>query len=506
MDASALSPDAAPPANAQTRVTGQSRLQLWLSKLPQQQLPINATLARAIKTEINDIDSTSQRLAALIQQDPPLTLALFATAHQRMTAKEGDIQSLSHLISLLGINQLASLITPTPTNVALPRGQRELFAASLFAAELSKVLLPLKHGTLGERFYLPSLLYQTPLWLMWQTAPKLMHAIQTAASEKQQALTTLCQQKIGFTLPRLFKKIDAYIALPSLTQKALAIDIKQDLRAWATIKQLSPASAAHWFDRHSERKQQFFAVEMGIYLIHQYVLAVYFDWQDKHIQRWQALLALHLALDSSELQVAAKKCATKLVLPKHLSGSLAPSYRLNRLHREAAPQKANEDKRAVFAEQTPLQQLRETHHLDRVLPLAMGCLRQTINPQCCLILRISQHSEKTLVTDRYYGFDDDAIDALTLNAKNCGQCFQKLLLQPLVLNVSQDNLSQIKKQLPVPLLRYWQLQACGIMSLFFKEKPYAIIICSRRQWQLNDHRKFKHIGKLLTKTLKQCNP
>ncbi|MBX2810096.1 MAG: HDOD domain-containing protein, partial [Cellvibrionaceae bacterium] len=327
-----------------TEVSGKSRLHLWLHKLPQHKLPINAVLARAIKTEINNIDSTSERLAALIQQDPPLTLALFNTAQQRMQAKEGDIQSLAHLISLLGIDQLETLITPIPKALSLPRGQRELFAASLFAAELTKTLLPTKHGTVGERFYLPSLLYQAPLWLMWQTAPKLIGYIQIAASEKQKPLNALCQQKIGFTLPVLFKKVNNYIALPPLTLKALAIDLNEDLKLWATIKQLSPSSASAWFNKHKSEKHRFFAPEMGVYLIHQYVLAVYFDWQGRHIQRWQDLLGLHLGLDQDELQTLVRESAGDLILPKHLSGSLAPRYRLNGLHRNAAPPQAKIDK------------------------------------------------------------------------------------------------------------------------------------------------------------------
>ncbi|MBX2808205.1 MAG: hypothetical protein KTR20_06180, partial [Cellvibrionaceae bacterium] len=142
--------------------------------------------------------------------------------------------------------------------------------------------------------------------------------------------------------------------------------------------------------------------------------------------------------------------------------------------------------------------------INQVLPLAMESLLQTIKPKFCLILRRSEHSKNTLVTSSYHGFDDNDIQSLTLNTKSCGQCFKKILLQPLALKIDKNNLAQIKKQLPSPLLRYWEPQPCGIISLFFEEKPYAIIICSRHQWQTNDHQTFKHIGKLLTKTLKQC--
>lgn len=474
-----------------------SRLQLWLKKLPQHKIETNSTIARLIRQEILDMESTSERLASLIQQDPPLALKLLQEAQERMTSREGDIQGLVHLISLLGVNHVSRCLSTQPTPLSRP--VKTLIAASLFSAHLAKQLMPLKHGTVGERFFLPSLLFNAPLWLIWQAAPKLMQYIETQA-QNGQPLKALCEDKLGFPLSDLLQQSPKLLTLPNLTEKALAIDLAPNLRLWASLLRLPLPQVQFWLDKQKAAKRTFYSMETGIYLINQYVLSIYYDKQTKHVQRWQTLLSRHLNIQVADIRSIADETAAGIDVPKYLSGSLAPHHRMQGLHKEPADKPQAQPRPA-----STLQGLREADDLHQVLPLAAQLIQEILNPAHCLILQVDRETRENLATFSHEGFDNATIQNLKLNINNCGECLNKVLQNPTLLSINQDLLPKIKPQLPDTLRAYWKLQPFGLMSLFYQGMPYAIIMCDAEQWPSESHQRFKLIGKEISKVLKRLS-
>lgn len=487
-----------------SQATGKgSRLTLWLTKLPKHSMALNADIARKTKQAITDPNATSERLEKIILQDPILCLKLFLKAQRQLKQKDGDIQGMVHLIGLLGLNQIQETLTQAKTETSACEGQKELLSASLFAAHLASQLMPTKHGTRGERFFLPTLFFNAPLWLMWTAAPKLMDHGQVQASQKHRALEPLCQKSLGFSLHALLDQTQVFLPLPKQTLKALAMDFHRDMAFWAKVKRRPNKALKHWFDKDKSAKQLFNATESGIYLINQYVLAIYLDWQGKHIRRWSTLLTKYFNISPEQLDRHAVEVATQLTLPSYLSGKFSPLHRYRGLHREQQGQRAQSGQHNSDRIQHYLGQLKQTYSLHHCLQLTLEALTEGAQVEHCFILTLD--AERKLQIPICYGFAEQDLQTLTIDAKHCGQLIRSLLQKPVALAINQAKLKGIEKQWPNTLTQYWQPRPCGIMSLFHKDKPYAIVVCDHHDWNAERHRQFTRIGKQLSQTLKQCH-
>lgn len=503
-------------ASSPVSAPDKSRLALWLSKLPSHVIPLNTTLAQQIIRELNDEESTAETLAQLIKQEPILCLKLYLKASrqlkQREADTEGNIQGLIHLIGLLGTEQIKQVIKDAPKQKSSTEGQQELYSASLFAAELACRLLPGKHGTRSERFFLPSLLFNAPLWLMWTAAPKVMQHGQTQASKRKHALKPLCQKVLGFSLESLLEQTQAFLPLPELTLKALALDFQDNIEFWSKVRQLSYDDVKAWAQEDKAAKHQLYSPEVGLKLINHYVLAIYLDWNGKHIKRWKKLLSNHLALDEDALDDAVIEVASQLHSSQsennksslYLSGRFSPLYRYRQLHKALPADKPSDNSDII---QHYLQQLSQTTQPQHCLQLAMEALSEGVQAEHCIMLKINQ---RQLTIPLVYGFDSlkqerlNELLSLQLDIADCGAMFTSLLKKPTAIAADKTQLPRLFNQLPVALTRFWQAQPCGLMSLFHREQPYAIVICDHKNWNNERHQHFKRIGKQLSQTLRQC--
>lgn len=474
-----------------------SRLDLWLSKLPKQSMALNATVARAVKQALLDPDCTAETLAQRIQQDPVLCLKLYLYAQNRLQDRQGDIQGLVHLIGLLGFDNIEQIVNKAAKLKQAHRGQREWFAISLFAAYLASHLLPEKHGTRGERFFLPSLFVHAPLWLMWSAAPKLVNYGQTMASQKHKPLKPLCRQHLGFLLPELLQQTSNFWALPDITLKTLALDPSTDLKFWASIKRQSTENLPVWLEQHKAAKQRFYAVETGLYLINQYATAIYLDYQGKHCQRWATLLSRHLNISAEQLDELVSDSATQMPLPSYMKGDMAPLYRYRGLHYAITD---DADQPALARIKQHLKPLQQSRSVSNSLSLAMEALAAGVEVEHGLILTLTQDQLKV---SRSVGFDSPALKHLQIARQECGPLLRALLQKPMALTIDESKTANIDKQLPLALLRCWQPQPCGFMSLFHRGQPYAIIVGDHKDWTEERQQQFKLIGKQLSQALKR---
>ena len=488
------------PAQTQTYMQANgSRLMLWLSKLPKYTLPLNEQLARKVSIELNNPDSTSEKLAKLVQQDPVLCLKLYLKGNRQLKEREGgSIQGLVHLIGLIGLDTISTSIQQAKKQKLPCNGQRELFSASVFSAHLANQLLPPKLGTRGERFFLPALLFNAPLWLMWSAAPKLMQYGQIQASQKKHALEALCKKNLGFSLHALLEQTQVFLPLPTTTLKALQIDFHHDIKFWAKVSRMPNEELTLWLETDKTAKHYFYSAEMGLYLINHFVLAIFLDWDGKHIQRWTNILSKYLTIDGDELNAKVAEAATHITLPAYLSGQYSPLYRFRGLHK-ALPESQSSNNIEIIKHY--LHQLRDAKTIRNCLQLTLEALTEGAKVQHCIILKCS---EDRLQIPLSYGFDDNGLESLSINRRDCGQLLQGLLKKPMALSVNASQLSRVEEQLPPVLSLYWQPKPCGLMSLFHKGKPYAIVLCDHKEWNEQRQQQFKSIGKQLTQTLKNA--
>ncbi|MFT6387810.1 MAG: hypothetical protein ACJAUP_001182 [Cellvibrionaceae bacterium] len=486
-------------------------------------MSLNTVLAQKILLEINDEESTADRLAAMIQQEPILCLKLYLKASRQLKQREGSIQGLVHLIGLLGTEQIKQVIRDAPKQKIASAGQQELYSAGIFAAELACQLLPKKHGTRRERFFFPSLLFNAPLWLMWSAAPKLMQYGQLQASKRRQSLKPLCKNTLGFSLESLLEQTQVFLPLPDLTLTALAIDFHKNIRFWKKARRLSFEDTKVWANKDMQAKQQLYSPEAGVSLINHYVLAIYLDWHGKHIKRWEKLLSNHLGISLEALNEAVIETANRLHSSVGLSsetassdehsvylfGSCSPLYRYRQLHK-AMPADKPTNNSAIIKHY--LSQLGTAKQSKQCLRLVMEALSEGVQAEHCIMLKISNKQMRIPLS---FGFDSNnfglknkdkksELHSIHFEMADCGAMFGALLKKPTSIAVDRTQLSGLRSQLPAALTRLWHPQPCGLMSLFHNGQPYAIVICDHKDWNKERHQHFKRIGKQLSCALKQC--
>jgi hypothetical protein len=480
----------------------EARLEIWLKKLPRNPLPINNVIARDVLQKLNDDGCDSPTLAQAIQKDPLLCLKLYHCTEQKMAGKEGDIQHLVHLIGLIGLDKIKQVITSSRKIAMPPDGFKEILSASLFSAHLSSTLLNKRHNATSDRFFLPTLFFNAPLWLMWIAAPKTMSQGQTLASKKQQSYIALSVKKLGFKLPDLIEKSDKLILLPKLTLDALAINPTKNVNFWAKAHHLSDEKISSWFAQDKTARNFFYSVQTGIYLTNQYVIAVYLDWNGKHIQRYGRLLCRHLGISGEELNNSVVNLAINTPLPSLFQGLLAPINRVRGLHRDPIfPASYKRPSQAIRPEMISAWQekISQSNNVDTALEITLNALTHGVGVEHCVIMEVDEHD---IHTQNFSGFSDSTdIKNFHSDWHTEKNLFQKMIQKPCCISVSSNDLPKATAKMPKQFTQYCEIKPCGLLSVFHQKKPKALIYCDHNQWDKDKHLHFKAVGKALALTL-----
>lgn len=490
------------PSNAKISNSSESRLEIWLKKLPQNPLPINKVIARDVLQLLGDDSCDSPTLAKSIQKDPLLCLKLYHCTEKKLTGKQGDIQHLVHLIGLIGLDKIKQVITNSRKIAMPPDGFKEILSASLFAAHLASTLLNKKHNATSDRFFLPTLFFNSPLWLMWIAAPKTMSQGQTLASKKQQSYIALSVKKLGFKLPDLIEQSENFILLPTLTLDALAINPTKNVHFWAKAHHLSDEKLAHWFAQDKAARNVFYSIPSGIYLINQYVISVYLDWNGKHIQRYGRLLCRHLGIDEEELNNSVLDLAINTPLPSLFQGLLAPVNRVKGLHKDpSCPINPNLDSRKIQPDMINAwrEKISQSNNVDTALEITLNALTHGVGVEHCVIMEVDEHD---IHTQTCYGFNDNPdIKNFHSDWHTEKNLFQQMIQKPCCISVSSNDLPKATAKMPKQFTQHCEIKPCGLLSIFHQKKPKALIYCDHNQWDNDKHHYFKAVGKALAQTL-----
>jgi len=494
---------------------GQARLATWLKTLPQHTLPIDAHVAKQLLQLLKQDDCNVIKLATLVKHDPILCLQLFHDTERVLQDRGGDIQHIAHLLSLIGLNKLEQTIKRSKCSHTQPDGLKELLSASQFTAYLSNTLLARKHGASNERFFLPCLFFNTPLWMMWVAAPKTAAHSQQLASQQPHAYLDTYQRSLGFSLDRLLKKAHTFVQLPASTYKALAMTPQDNLHFWAKVLTYNTDRFRQWMSSDKAAKHYFNSVEMGIYLMNQYTIAVYFDQHGKHRQRFHTLLCRYLNKEAGELHTEIIEQANNIELATDTKEHLTPLYRLQQWHitpemhseTAATPRKKNATHVPAKHPHIPekikqwRQKIRSSRSTDNALNTTLAALSTGVGVEHCIIMRID---DNTISTQAHYGFTPDSpIRLFEHSHKKDQTLFDQLIQNPACIAIRSQDLAKAATKIPKPFTQHCPLQPCGLLSIFQHKQPKVLIYCDQPQWDPKTHHYFKVIGHSLSQTLQQ---
>lgn len=507
-------------------------LQQWVERLDNlRQLPLLPDTPTAVLTAINRPNSTADTVAQVIRRDPVLCMHLFDSANRIVSKTGNEIKHLPHLISLLGLPNVAQQVRAAP---ALQSGSHnpgyiEALTQSQLCAEIAAQLWPLKGLGADESFF-PALLLMTPLWALWHSAPELMQQRQGLLANPALSTHKVDDLTLGLPLQELTHTLIQHWALPHqchtiwhfdapFTRKALAAIQRQQLPQfiqqhpqqesalqsadWLLLCCQLTASqgCSNWFSRRSRRSQNALAT-----LLHQPQDKVeQLIHQAAHHCAWLSPQQLHPA---ARLLMAWNDTQQQAIYSLQTESDKQPSPPSAEANREATDQKeTTSHSNNLVLLKASLERLSERGssfaNLNQLLGVLVSTLNEGVGLEQVMLLTLNRNRDK-LQSHFSTGIDVDSplrTLRIPLTPNTQKGIMGKLLKQQSGLLVNQENRQAALKALPPELVPHLPESDFALMSLFHRDNPIGLTLVASPHFNQTDYRHLKRCCQAASKAI-----
>lgn len=466
-------------------------------------LPNSASLVAAALAHPN---CSADTVAAAMCRDPALCWHFFSHANRKLTATGNEIHSLPHLISLLGFPAAKALLHKLSAAEAPLLYWAQLQNSQLrwqFAKEL-----PLERlGCQPQNIFFATMLSGLPRWLMPHSAAIENEQMLGLARNKDIGVHKAQQIVFGFDVNEYTKKMLKRAPLPNALKQIFNIDR-------ATLRQ---HCKQHLYDIHHQKKDQSTLANIGttnllIFYIDQLIESFTCAPFGRASLRWQHLLASLLSMSTGELAARLHKTAAQLPVMHPELHKLHPARKLLCHWREAAPEVSYEavtesllshepePAPAITAQVTSAKSSTESAAADRLLNnrfVDSALVRKNLtalnkgDPALANVNAILNRISQTLFDAigfssgalllpnksggwRQHNFTEQGVRSSAVDFTGSA-LLTKMFTEPGTLLINQHNANRFITHLPQQLAQRLNHQDLLLVSLFFKNRPVAII-------------------------------
>ena len=277
----------------------------WLELAKKSTIPILKASAKLLTKQIKDGASLAD-MAHTVERDPALCLHLFVAANRKNQNEDTEILTLSHVITLLGMQGVVNVVKQAPQinlheSDAFQKAYLQAQANSIFAGRLVEYWAGETHVGTPEKVKWATILAGAPQWLMWRVGYGPMRQYQWLVNHDYQPMEKTEKSIFGGGLEDIHRILGRHLGLPKLAQKVLERAERPSVKQWGYM--LSP-KFLDYMDQHIALKFQksnpATLMALMMYLSEQCVLG----WMQRKSLRSQIVLA-HLSGQSLE-QVVSK--------------------------------------------------------------------------------------------------------------------------------------------------------------------------------------------------------
>jgi hypothetical protein len=272
----------------------------WLELAKKTPLPILKASAKLLTRQIKDGSSLAD-MAHTIERDPALCLHLFLAANKLNQNPDVEILSLSHVMSILGMQGVVNVVKQAPQMLlhksdayqkAYLQSQADSSLAGLFVEHWSAVT---RIGN-PEKLKWATIIAGAPQWIMWRNAYGAMRKIQWLVEHDFHPVDKVEKNVFGCLLDDVDRIVGRYLKLPVLAQQVLERAERPSPKQWGQM--LSP-KYRDYFDNDTILKLQksnpVTLMSLMMYLSAQINLG----WYRRHCLRSQIILS-HLTNQTLE--------------------------------------------------------------------------------------------------------------------------------------------------------------------------------------------------------------
>jgi hypothetical protein len=509
----------------------------WQQHLQRLLLPIDPAIKTVVLQKLRSRTANANNVAALVKQDPVLSLQLIHEANKSLALSANESYSLSHTISLLGFPQIERLTRALPTydHKAFPQLEafRQQLAISRHAACQAEAWAEHNPHWQQPGLYWATLFHRAPIWALWYQAGELMQQLDYhRATHRSAQHPRYEQQLLGCSLQALATSLSRSWRLPTLSLRSWQTSQRGNSRYWIMLSRINPEQALQameqfprlqqlrnnsgflialanaladatewdWYSRRSLRLQKILSTTLqqplssSIALSHQQAVIASRNQPDPHsLSPARQLLSFYRKAEWLQLQpppiarplprekplVAAPPSSPRpspSQSPAASNNKPAPQQKLSATKATAVATPAAADSssyRAVI--ERILQRPESFASVAQLLELAVSTLCQQLNFERATASLFDKNQQQ--LHSRYsHGADDSPALKNFRHPLRNGDLFDKLLQKPLSMRLRASNYATIW-----PLLPGNFKQASGgvdeffMMSVFAKQQPIALI-------------------------------
>lgn len=469
----------------------------WQISLSKLDLPVDPVVQEAALLKLHSNSANTQNVAQILSADPAICALLLSTVNRSLNTATNEAQSLPHCISLLGFPRVEQLIkeaTPCDEQTFAFAGQfRQQLLISQHACQHVSAWAQHNPHWSAQDLYWPTLLHNTPLWMLWYKAGPLMQKLQTGRQgaghfQSEQALLGTHIQVLSATLCRHWR-------LPQLTQQSWQPSYRGNARQWIMLSRIIAQQAQTALQSLPRLLQTTSNSAFAVALGNRFAQETEWDWYSPRTLRLQRIAATALKSPLDNVVAISHQQAAEFSRQMSPGSTQSPAAKLMSFSRkesfvsqaDASSADSHGDKHgdmavaidpAASAIEAAIKRLKQPlqnfQNVSQVFDLALSTLHQPLNLERTSAMLVNLGSKK-LRTVASYGTEDSPELARFSHQLVRGDLFNKLLQKPASLHLQSNNHLQIW-----PLLPGTFKQACGadqffIHSIFVRGKPAALL-------------------------------
>jgi len=323
----------------------------WADYLVEKPLPSPFKVNQRVIKGLGEEKLAYSKIATQINRDPILSFYILLFANKDRPQNAQGSKTLAHAISMIGVNELKSLITGHPRTKISSKNISSFYyirtlCTSLYAAHLGRAISERNAKGKPEDIYWSSLFAGAPVWYLWHFATPEMRLIRYAIRSNYKLPQTAEREVLGDTMKDVTQALAQKLQLPGLAKDFYTPSKQLDWKQWITIaRSFSPDGRPQRIeDRDISMKMQspHFMVMIANLVAHYSS----YCWYSRATLRSQRILAAYLQCPLDEAISLTHQAAADMSRAHPMPGLMLPAAKLfipPRKRTKASPVSAEEN-------------------------------------------------------------------------------------------------------------------------------------------------------------------
>jgi len=323
----------------------------WADYLAQKPLPSPFKVNQRVMKGLGEEKLAYSNIATQVNRDPILSFYILLRANKDRPQNTEGSKTLAHAISMIGVNELKSLITQHPRTKISSKKISSFYyirtlCTSLYAAHLGRAISERKVKGKPEDIYWSSLFAGAPVWYLWHFATPEMRLIRYAIRSNYKLPQTAEREVLGDTMKDVTQALAQKLELPGLAKDFYTPSKQLDWKQWIKIaRSFGPDGRPQRIeDRDIAMKMQspHFMVMIANLVAHYSS----YCWYSRATLRSQRILAAYLQCPVDEAISLTHQVAADMSRAHPLPGLMLPAAKLfvpPRKRTKASPVSAEEN-------------------------------------------------------------------------------------------------------------------------------------------------------------------